>query len=334
MLIKLKQKLSRSRIFNKLLQRLPRPVLLLNPIKHMMIEPTNLCNLQCLFCTQATSPRPKGMMKPEEFKKILSWLPSSVKEVQLHFAGESLLNKELPTMVADLKEHRIKTIISSNGTMPFGDYEKTIRAGLDILIISFDGATKTSYEAYRRGGRFEVVVENLKKMSALAGRQTRIVIQFIVMRHNEHEIEKMKELSASLGTDELWLKSASLNIGCSEIMEKEIIKNARDFLPQNPKYSRYVLSNGKLINKDKPLSCPWIWRSVVLWNGDVAICCVDLDGQVVVGNVFKEQGFERIWQSDRYQSIRRKILKKELTICQNCSLGDNPVKEIIKFKKR
>ena len=31
--------------------------------------------------------------------------------------------------------------------------------------------------------------------------------------------------------------------------------------------------------------------------------------------------------------VKKLILKKELEICKNCSIGDNPVKEIIKFKK-
>ena len=95
------------------------------------------------------------------------------------------------------------------------------------------------------------------------------------MKHNEDQIGDIKKLAQDLEVDTLWLKSASLNIGCSELLEKDIIENAQSFLPQNPKYSRYVLEGGKLINKDRPLSCPWIFRSVILWNADVAICCVE-----------------------------------------------------------
>lgn len=329
--IALKQKLSRSRFFNKFLQLFPGPFLLLNPLKHIMIEPTNLCNLRCLFCTQAISSRPKGIMTLDVFNKILPLLPNSIREVQLHFAGEPLINKDLPMMIMGLKRRNFKVVLSSNGTRPFCDYEKIIKAGLDALIISFDGATKETYEKYRRGGNFETVRDNLRKMTEIPKRKTKIIIQFIVMRHNEEQIPEIKKLAQDLGVDELWLKSASLNIGCSEILEKDIVKNAEMFLPQNPKYSRYVLKDGKLINKDKPLSCPWIFRTVILWNGDITVCCVDLEGKIIVGNILKENNFNKIWQSEKYNQIRKAVLRHELSICKNCSIGDNPVKEIVKY---
>lgn len=333
-LISFKQKLSRSKTLNKFMQIMPGRILLLKPLEYIIIEPTNLCNLHCLFCTQDTSVRPKGMMNLEMFNKLLSFLPSSIKEVQLHQAGEPLLNKDLPAMIKRLKVKKIKVFLSSNGTLPFDNYKKVIEAGLDTIIISFDGASKESYETYRRGGNFETVLENLKKMSAMPGRKTKIVIQFVVMRHNEHEIELIKKIAKDVGVDELCLKSASLNIGCSEILEKDIIANAKNFLPENPKYSRYILKDNKLINKDKPLSCPWIFRATILWNGDVVICCADFEGDIVIGNIFKEGNFEKIWYSKKYQQLRRKVLRYELKVCKNCNVGDNPVKEIIKFKKQ
>ena len=332
-LITIKQKLSQSRVVNKIMRHLPGKILLMNPIKHLMIEPTNICNLRCLFCTQSISKRQKGMMSLDHFRKIAEILPLSIREVQLHFAGESVLNKDLPEMIKILKSRGIKTILSSNGTLPFEDYENIINAGLDQLIISFDGATKEIYEQYRKGGNFEIVLDNLDKIAKLSERKTELIIQFIVMKNNESQIEEMKKLAKSLGVDTLWLKSASLNIGSSEVLEKKIIDNAKKFLPQNQKYSRYILKEDKLIYKDRPLSCPWIFRTVILWNGDVVVCCTDLEGEVIVGNVLKEGSFDKIWRSEKYDKIRKLILSRKLKICKNCNIGDNPIKETIRFNK-
>ena len=331
--IKIKQKISQSKVANKIMQRLPGSILLMNPIKHLMIEPTNICNLKCLFCTQSISKRKKGSMSLDDFKKIANILPRSTKEVQLHFAGESVLNNDLPEMVKLIKSKGIKTILSSNGTLPFEKYEKIINAGLDQLIISFDGATKEIYDQYRKGGNFETVVDNIGKMAKLPERKTELVIQFIVMRNNEHQIEEMKNLAKKLGADTLWLKSASLNIGSSEVLEKNIIDNAKNFLPENQKYSRYILKENKLIYKDRPLSCPWIFRTVILWNGDVAVCCTDLEGEVIVGNVLKDGGFDKVWKSKKYDKVKKLILSRQLNICKNCNIGDNPIKEAIRFGK-
>jgi radical SAM protein with 4Fe4S-binding SPASM domain len=332
-LIDFKQKLSCSKVFNKFLQLLPRQIFLLKPLKFVIIQPANLCNLHCLFCNQDVSSRPKGAMELKKFDELLSLLPSSIEEVQLYQSGEPLMNKDLPAMVEKLKNRGIKVSLSSNGTLPFERYKKVIEAGLDTMIISFDGATKESYEVYRLGGNFETVKENLKKMSSVTGRKTKIVIQFIIMHHNEHEIELIKKLAQDVGADELDLKSVSLNIGCSEILEKDVIANAKNFLPQNPKYSRYFLEKDKLINKDRPLSCPWIFRATILWNGDLVICCADFEGDVMIGNVFNEGSFEKIWRSKKYHNLRKKVLRHELGVCKNCSMGDNPIKEIIRFNK-
>lgn len=329
--IEIKQKLSRSKLFNRFLQILPGQILLWHPLRYIMIEPTNICNLRCLFCTQSISQRPKGTMAIEVFNKILALLPNSIKEAQLHFAGESVLNRDLALMVEGLKSRGFRTVLSSNGNLAFENYEKIIRAGLDELIISFDGASKETYDQYRERGDFEAVSANIRKISQIPERKIKLIIQFLVMRHNEDEIEKIKELAKKLGADELWLKSTSLNIGSSQIMEKNIIENAKKFLPQSQKYSRYILSDGKLIHKDKPLSCPWIWRTVILWNGDVAVCCVDLEGEIIVGNILKEGSFDKIWRSKRYHQLRKKILKRELKICRNCNVGDNPIKEVVKL---
>jgi len=315
------------------MQRFLPQFLVLRPIRHVMIEPTNKCNLRCLFCTQHLFKREKGKMSIENFRKLVKTLPKTVREVQLHFAGESVLNKDLSLMIKELKKRNIFTIVSSNGTLNFDSYKKIIEAGLDRLIISFDGATKETYEKYRKGGNFEVVVENIKKISKIKKRKTELVLQFIVMKQNEDQIELIKKLAGGWGVDILWLKSASLNIGCSEELEKEILENAKNFLPKDLKYSRYIFKNGKLINKDKPLSCPWIFRTVVLWNGDVSVCCVDLEGKVIVGNVFSDGGLERILKSKKYSFIRKKILKNKPDICKNCSIADNPVKEVVKYKK-
>ncbi len=331
-----KQKLGNSKIFHKFLQFLPGCFLLkLHPLEYLMIEPTNICNLSCLLCTQYLSKRPKGVMTAEIFNKILPLLPDSIKEIQLHLAGESLLNKDLPLIIQSLKNRGFKKVaLSSNGTSSFDSYEKIIKAGLDELVISLDGATKEIYDKYQRGGDFEKVLENTKKISNISDRKTRIVIQFVVMKHNESQIGIIKNLSEELGVDELWLKSASLNISSSDILKQDIIENAGRFLPKNQKFSRYVFNNEKIEVKDKPLICPWVFRTAILWNGDVSVCCADFDGQALVGNILEEGSFKKIWRSKRYHEFRKKVLKRDLNICRNCNVGDNPVVEVIKFSKK
>ncbi len=271
-------------------------------------------------------------MKLDRFKYLLFFLPNTIKKVTLHFAGEPFLNPYLSEMIKILKDKKIEVRLSTNGTLPFKNYEKAINAGLDLMMIALDGPFKIMHEKYRIGSNFDSILETIKKISRIPNKRTKIVIQYLVMRHNEKYIPQMKELCKNLGVDELWLKTTSFNIASDEEMEKKVLQAAKEYLPRNKKYARYVIKGNKLINIDKPKICNWIWRTVVLWNGDVGICCADLEGEVIVGNIFKNKSFVKIWRSKKYARIRKEIIKQSLPVCQNCNVANRPYVEKIKFK--
>ena len=328
----LKDKLSKSSSVRLIFSILPDRMIRLRKLREIIIEPTNFCNLKCPFCINPYSKRKKGMMKLDDFKYLVTLLPKTLKRTTFHFAGEPFLNPDLPEMIKILNDRGIIIRLSTNGTLPFENYQKSIDAGLDLMLIALDGPTKEMHEKYRIGSNFDQILETIKKISQFPERKTKIVIQFLVMRHNEKYIPQMKELCKNLGVDELWLKSTSFNIASDEEMEKRVLQSAKEYLPENKKYSRYIIKGNRLINIDKPKVCNWIWRTVILWNGDVGVCCTDLEGKVIVGNVFKERSFDKIWQSKKYAEIRKGIIKQSLSICQNCNMVNKPYVEKIKFK--
>jgi len=328
----LKDKLSKSNIVKSIFLLLPDEIIGLRKLREIIIEPTSLCNLRCLFCTNFSSKRKKGMMKLNDFKCLVTLLPKTISKVTLHFAGEPFINPNLPEMIQILKRRKITITLSTNGTLPFNIYKKAIDAGLDIMIVALDGPNKKMHEEYRVGSDFDQIIKMIKKISSLPKRKTKIVIQYLVMRYSEKYIPQMKDLCKNLGVDELWLKTTSFNIAANKEMERKVLETAKKFLPENKKYSRYIIKENKLINIDKPKLCNWFWKTVILWNGDVGVCCTDLEGKVIVGNVFKEKSFNKIWKSKKYAEIKRRIIRQSLSICQNCNMANRPYVEKIKFK--
>lgn len=66
-----------------------------------------------------------------------------------------------------------------------------------------------------------------------------------------------------------------------------------------------------------------MWSScVVTWDGIVVPCCFDKDAKHQLGDL-KNQNFNELWKSFKYQNFRKSILKsrKEIDICKNCSEG-------------
>jgi len=330
----IKDKLSKSGLFNRFLLLLPdKWIRSFRPLNEVIIEASSFCNLRCPFCIQRSSTKERGFLSLGQLKEIEGYLPKSIKKITLHFSGESFANPEFPAMIKFLKEKGYVLTVSTNGTMPVEKYREAIAAGLDNLIFAMDGATPETQEKYRINSNFENIVKTLREISAIRPRQTKIIIQFLVMKFNEHEMGAIEELGREAGVDAIWFKSASFNIGSTSELQEKLLENALEFLPTDLNNSRYRLRDNRLINIDKPKTCPWIWRSVILWNGDVNICCTDLEGSVVIGNVFEEKSFTKIWESEKYAKIRRAIIKQSLPICKNCSIANKPIIKEIKISK-
>ena len=68
---------------------------------HYVIEPTNVCNLHCPLCSTGTdeSTREKGILKLENFKKLIDQIKDFVLQISLQNWGESTMVKDFPKMV-------------------------------------------------------------------------------------------------------------------------------------------------------------------------------------------------------------------------------------------
>ena len=197
-------------------------------------------------------------------------------------------------------------------------FDEILNSGLYAMNISFDGATKKTYEQYRVGSNFEKVFDNMKKLCHEKRRRGLkypiITIQYLVMKHNEHEVEKMRELAKDIGCDYLFFKSPALWTTLTNDDREEL---AEKWLPSDKRYWRY---DKNLEIKDPVKLCPFVFdKIVVLWNGDVCLCCMDFEGQFIFGNVFNEK-VEDIFKSDKFQKIRKMIVENKLGFCKECDL--------------
>ena len=160
----------------------------------LVIEPTNICNLSCPLCPAGLDNKAheRGMMKLEEFKKIIDEVGDYLYEIDLYNFGESLLNPEVYDMIKYASDHNIKTNLSTN--LNVVNVEKLVNSGLSKLIVSADGASHQTYKQYRVYGNYNRVMKNMEaviaKKEELRKKYPKIVWQFIVMKHNEHEIQK------------------------------------------------------------------------------------------------------------------------------------------------
>ncbi|MEZ5146261.1 MAG: radical SAM/SPASM domain-containing protein [Bacteroidales bacterium] len=322
-------KLTPIRLWNLLLVQLSyhltnllkKPVLWGKPFS-VSIEPTTSCNLRCPECPSGLRQfsRNTGMLTIDLYKKIVNEIGNRLMYMILYFQGEPYLNPSFFDIVKDAKKRRIYTATSTNAHfLNDENARKTVESGLDRIIVSLDGIGQETYASYRVGGRYQRVldgIENLVKWKKeLNSKTPHIILQFIVFRTNEHQVDEVKALSKKLGVDELQLKTA-------QVYE---YKNGNPLIPTIDKYSRYrQKADGTWeIKNDFKNKCYRMSVScVITWDGLVVPCCFDKDAVYQMGDL-KNNSFEEVWKSEPYKAFRTKVItnRKSIDICTNCTEG-------------
>jgi len=289
-----------------------------------MIEPINYCNLKCPLCPtgQGLIKRKKQSMSFKEFKRILDSLGNSIIHLRLWNWGEPLMNKDLGKMIRYAKSKKIFVNTSTNSF--FLDekiIEELVKAKLDQLIISLDGASQETYLKYRKKGDFNKVIRSLKKAAEikrkLKTRYPEIKLQFIVMKHNEHEIKKVIKLAKLTKADTLFFKTLG-------VMDPKLKNQAKKYLPKNKIFRRSMLRESKEKINLSGRVCDYLWKEITInVDGSVVPCCRDSHNKYVFGNI-KNQKLGEIWNNESMVKFRKQVLKNKnvFDICRLCS-GSN-----------
>lgn len=297
------------------------PVVLGYPFM-MMIEPTNICNLRCPLCITGSKlmTRENGMMDVRLFQKLIDEVSPYVMHLTLWSQGEPFVNRDFCKMVAYASSKGMKTVTSTNGHFLKENADDIVRSGLGTLIIAMDGVSQETYEKYRVNGKFNKVYDGLQAVAAAKrthGSQTpEIELQFIVMKHNEHEIDDVRTLATECGVQVVSFKTAQVYTA----------EQAREFLPSTQRFRRYEFDeHGEVKTRISERNfCRWVMLCPVLnWDGTVSPCCFDKNADYPLGNVFRDGGLKRIWKGPPYRDFRKRILseRKKIPICTNCSEG-------------
>lgn len=292
-----------------------------NPMK-IGFEPTTSCNLRCPECPSGlrSFTRPTGMLAMDLYHKVLDELHPDLVYLLLYFQGEPYLNRNLFEMAAYAKQKGIYSATSTNGHYLTPDNaKKTVESGLSEVIVSIDGTTQETYASYRIGGKLSRVLEGVKNLiharEEAGSLHPYVVIQFLVVKPNEHQVEDIQRLGKELGVDKVVLKTAQIYD----------YADGHELIPRQTKYSRYrQRSDGQYELKNSLDNQCWkLWHGAeVTWDGKVLPCCFDKDADHEMGNL-ASQPFHDIWRGNAYDAFRGQLLqsRKEIDICRNCSEG-------------
>ena len=318
----------------------------------LTIEPSNICQLACPQCPVGIAKKhPKGDAVtsprnpfPDYPLSLLADTFRYAHTVQFFFQGEPLLNPRLPEMVHEVAQQGLYTIVSTNAqALDRAMAKRLVVSGLRRIIISMDGLSQSSYEAYRKGGSVEkarAAIRYLREEREIARRQRLssgeypiIELQCLLLRSNERQQAPMRKPYRLLGADRLTFKTAQFYD----------YQYGNPLMPARDRDRRYEqCADGTYRLKRHPLRRLWhaltgispcyrLWAGCVLTtNGDVLPCCYDKSHTHAYGNIHTVP-LDTIFRSKKAKNFRRQVIlapsrqKSGLAtatlppeICQNC----------------
>jgi MoaA/NifB/PqqE/SkfB family radical SAM enzyme len=263
-------------------------------------------------------------MSLDNYKTNINQIKDYTSHLQLFFQGEPFIHPDIYDMISYATSKNIYTSTSTNGHFLSTDNcTKIINSKLHRIIISIDGTTQESYEKYRVGGdlnRVKSGISNLvNEKKRLKSRTPFIIMQFIVFKNNEHQINDIKQLAKQLNVDAIKIKTAQIYN----------FKFGNELIPTNEEFSRYKKEgNTYVLNKKKNYKCKRVWFGLVISaDNNLLPCCFDKDAKYSFNNGYinETNTITDNWHNKKLMKFRKLVWNNNNTIdiCQNCTEGIN-----------
>ncbi len=242
------------------------------PTLKFALELTSRCNLRCGMCPMDVLTRPfedAPFDMVDDVSRQMRALGLRMK--YLHEMGEPFLYNRLPEAI-DLFPG---VCVSTNATLLDEEWSKRVLAtSLSRIRLCIDTLKPEVYPIVRKGGRFEVVVENIRRFLEMSkGKNIVVEIQRMVTTQT-HE-ETPRDFREFFHLDR-YPQAVVITKTCEGLDTSELTELHQAY---------YGCFQGT----------PWQWF-VILCNGDVTHCCYDYDGTQKLGSV-REQPIEQIARS-------------------------------------
>lgn len=267
------------------------------------IETVLGCNLRCPECPMGNSTinRKKHIMSFEKYKILADKIEHFARTVYPFVWGEPLLNPDIIDIIGYTKKFA-RVYLSTNANLITREFAKNIMAQApDVIDVPLDAATEETYQIVRKGGSLEKAVQGIRYLQEHRNDTTVVRGQFVVFKHNEHELPQFRRLCESLQIPTR--------------VNKPLFFNS-NLKPPSKQFQRPVYNSLARVQQDIR-SCEARVRMVVMSDGNVVPCCFDYNNSIIFGNLF-EQDVMEIWKSDEYHEFRLRLTGKKSTCPEFC----------------
>lgn len=268
----------------------------------LQIETTNVCQAACVFCTYPTMRRPKGVMDPALFQRIIrdaAQIPL-IDHITLTGLGETLLDRHLLSRLRYVREvmPAVTLDLYTNGNkLTRAIVDDLIDAGVTTLYVSLNAVRPEQRRVIMKLDDFERVTE---------------VCQYAVQAGEG----KMAVVVKAVAAKDL------MEVGDAEVFEAQwggfADKGGAAFLHLEGNWAGQAWKMRTMPTQPCHRALSQI---MVLWDGRVSLCCFDGEGEMILGDL-KTQTLREVYNSAAYVAVREAHAegrRAEIPLCAGCT---------------
>ena len=279
--------------------------------KQIYIEITNICNLNCSFCPKNS--RPKKFMTIEEFDTITDEVSPLTNTVCLHLMGEPLLHPNIKEIFEICNKKNLNVYLTTNGTL--------IKKNLDLLKTGCAKRISISLHSYEANDNDISLDEYLEDVLSSCKEISDNSRTYIELRLWNETSDKNAKNTLNKNILEKINNTFNVNITIqnlqhhTSITDKIYINLADTF-------------EWPINTKDKESNCAKFCYGLrshfgILCDGTVVACCLDSEGKLALGNIFKSK-ISDILNTPRAQNIYKGFADRNITedFCKTCTFAN------------
>lgn len=262
------------------------------------VEITNICNMHCSFCHGHS--RVPRQMTEAEYARVLEQLSGKTQYIYHHLMGEPLVHPLLPRFIQMATKAGFHPMLTTNGTLLERLGDTLLIAGLhkvNISLHSFEEGQQNAHENY------------IRQVAAFAHKanQAGIIIS-LRLWNNGCDAGRNRTALACL----------------KENLPGQWTENTRGYRIRDRLFlewgERFAWPDQNAPDNGDCLYCHGLQDHFgILCDGTVVPCCLDSDGIIALGNVFKEE-LSDILAAPRAKAIAEGFRRRKAVedLCRRC----------------
>ena len=243
-------------------------------------------------------------MTEDEFEHILKEISKVTKTIYLHVKGEPLLHSKIMEFLKLAEKYNLKVNLTTNGTL-FPKLVDKIKECKALHKINFSLHCEQNNPNYE-----EEIFKNVEKLSP----DTVIIYRLWTLKDNKLD-EKSTKIVEKLE------KYYNLSPETVEKLKNEdnIKISSTIYVDKDNEFKWPEITNHKSCGYCHALKT----QIAILADGTVVPCCLDSNGIINLGNIYKES-IEEIQNKERYKKLKKSFQarKPEEKLCKSCTFKE------------